>query len=76
MWFFDEPSNDAYVSLTFDVTLRLLRGFLDAYQREHGVRVSVRHAVTRAVARGLVELPALNVKVLGGSLYARWTVWT
>lgn len=70
MWFFDEPSNDPYVSLTFDVDVTPLRTFLDAYQREHGVRVGVQHAITRAVARCLVELPALNVKVLGGSLYA------
>ncbi len=70
MWFFDEPSNDPYVSLTFDVDVAPLRAFLDAYEREHGVRASVQHAVTRAVARCLVELPALNVKVLGGSLYA------
>lgn len=70
MWFFDEPSNDPYVSLTFDVDVAPLRRFLDAYEREHGVRASIQHAMTRAVARCLVELPALNVKALGGSLYA------
>lgn len=50
--------------------MRPAAGFLDAYAREHGVRVGVHHAVTRAVARCLTELPALNVKVLGHALYA------
>lgn len=70
LWFFDAPSNDPYVTLNFDVDVGPLRGFLDAYAREHGVRVGVHHAVTRAVARCLTELPALNVKVLGHALYA------
>lgn len=70
LWWFDEPSGDPYVSLNFDVDVGPLRAFLDAYEREHGERVGVQHAVSKAVARCLVELPALNVKILGQKLHA------
>ena len=56
LWFFDDPSNDPYVSLTFDVEVAPMRRFLDAYEREHGERVGLHHAVTKAVARCLVDL--------------------
>ncbi len=69
LWLFDEPSNDPYISLTFDVDLAPARAFLGAFEREHGERVSVQHLVTKAVARCLAELPALNVKILNRSLY-------
>lgn len=70
LWFFDGPSNDPYVSLTFDVETAALRTFLDAYEREHGARVGLHHAVTKAVARCLSDLPALNVKILGDAIHA------
>lgn len=70
LWWFDEPSGDPYITLNFDVDVAPLRAFLDAYEREHGVRVGVQHAVSKAVARCLVELPALNVKILGQRLHA------
>jgi pyruvate/2-oxoglutarate dehydrogenase complex dihydrolipoamide acyltransferase (E2) component len=70
LWWFDEPSGDPYITLNFDVDVGPLRAFLDAYEREHGVRVGVQHAVSKAVARCLVELPALNVKILGQKLHA------
>ncbi len=70
LWFFDDPSNDPYVSLTFDVEVAPMRRFLDAYEREHGERVGLHHAVTKAVARCLVDLPALNVKIVGGAMHA------
>lgn len=69
LWFFDEPSNDPYVSLNFDVDLAPVREFLDAFAREHGEKIGVHHVLTKAVARCLVELPALNVKVLDRALY-------
>lgn len=61
LWFFDEPSHDPCVTLNFDVDLAPVRTFLDAFAREHGERIGVQHVLTKAVARCLVELPALNV---------------
>ncbi len=69
LWFFDEPSNDPYVTLNFDVDLAPVRSFVDAFAREHGERIGVQHVLTKAVARCLVELPALNVKVLDRAIY-------
>lgn len=69
LWFFDGPSNDPYVSLNFDVDLAPVRGFLEAFEREHGERIGVQHLVTKAVARCLGELPALNVKILDRAIY-------
>ncbi len=69
LWFFDAPSADPYVSLTFDVDVGPVRAFLDAFAREHGERVGVHHVLTKAVARCLGEMPALNVKILGRELY-------
>ncbi len=69
LWFFDAPSNDPYVSLNFDVDLAPVRTFLDAFEREHGERIGVQHVLTKAVGRALVELPALNVKILDRALY-------
>lgn len=69
LWFYDEPSCDPYVSLNFDVDVGPLRTFLDAFEREHGERIGVQHVMTKAVARCLEQLPALNVKVLGRTLY-------
>lgn len=69
LWFFDRPSNDPYVSLTFDVVIEPALLFRDAYQREHGVKVGIQHLVTKAVARTLAELPALNVKIIGRRMY-------
>lgn len=48
LWFFDEPSNDPYVSLNFDVDLAPVRAFLDAFEREHGERIGVQHVLTKA----------------------------
>lgn len=69
LWYFDAPSNDPYVSLNFDVELAPVRAFLDAFAREHGERIGVQHVLTKAVARCLVELPALNVKILDRAIY-------
>lgn len=69
MWFFDRPSNDPYVSLTFDVAVEPALRFLDAFAREHGERPGLQHVFTSALARCLRELPALNVKILGRTLY-------
>lgn len=69
LWFYDEPSNDPYVSLTMDVDLAPLLAFQDAFAREHGERIGVQHVVTAAVARLLRELPELNVKIVGRSIY-------
>ena len=69
LWFYDEPSNDPYVSLTVDVTIEPALAFLDAFAREHGTRAGVQHLVTAAVARCLHEFPALNVKILAGGIY-------
>ncbi len=67
---FDEPANDPYVCINFDVEIARLRGFLDAYTRVHGVRVGVNHAVTKSVARCLRELPAMNVRIIERTIYA------
>lgn len=69
LWYFDEPSNDPYVSLNFDVEVAAMRGFIDAVEREHGVRVGLHHVVTKAVARCLKQMPPLNVKILSGKLH-------
>lgn len=69
MWFFDEPSNDPYVSINFDVAAAPALTFLDAHAREHGERASLQHLVSRAIALALAQTPALNVKVLGRAIY-------
>ena len=69
LWFFDRPSNDPYVSLTMDVDARPALEFLAAFEREHATRAGVQHLVTAAVARCLHDIPALNVKVYGDSIW-------
>lgn len=69
LWFFDEPANDPYVSLTMDVNIEPAQAFLDAFEREHQERVGLQHLVTAAVARMLRDLPALNVKILRRTIY-------
>jgi pyruvate/2-oxoglutarate dehydrogenase complex dihydrolipoamide acyltransferase (E2) component len=69
LWFFDSPSNDPYVSLTFDVVIEPALSFRDAFAREHGERIGLQHLVTKAVARAVGSLPALNVKIFGRSIY-------
>ncbi len=69
LWFFDEPSNDPYVSITFEVVIEPALDFLDAFAREHGERASVQHLVTRAVALAVSSLPAMNVKIIGSTIY-------
>ena len=70
LWFYDRPSNDPYVTITLDVDLQPALDFLEAFRREHGVRVGVQHLVTAAVARTLRKVPQCNVRILGRRLYA------
>ena len=70
LWFFDDPSGDPYVSVNFDVDITPLRNFLDAFEREHAERITIQHVVTKAVAKCLAEVPALNVKIMGRRLHA------
>lgn len=70
LWYFDRPSNDPYVSLTFEVAVAPALEFLDAFAREHGSRVGLQHLVTKAVGQCLRDLPAVHVKIFGRSIYA------
>ncbi len=70
LWYFDRPSNDPFVSLTFEVAITPALEFLDAFAREHGERVGLQHLVTKAVGQCLRELPAAHVKIFGRSIYA------
>lgn len=67
--FFGEPSGDPYLCFTADVTIEAALRFLDAHEREHGVRAGLQHLVTAAVARCLHEMPALNVRIVGREFY-------
>lgn len=69
LWFFDEPGNDPYVSLNFDVNVEPTLEFLDAFAHTHGERAGIQHVVTKAVARCLREVPPLNVKLFGRRIY-------
>jgi pyruvate/2-oxoglutarate dehydrogenase complex dihydrolipoamide acyltransferase (E2) component len=69
LWFFDKPSNDPYVSLTFDVVIEPALRFRDAFTRQHGERIGLQHLVTKAVARTIGSMSALNVKIIGRSIY-------
>lgn len=69
LWLFDEPSNDPYISMTFDVVIEPALRLRDAIEREHGERVGLQHIVTKAVARVVSEVAALNVKIVGRRIY-------
>jgi len=60
---YDPPSSDPYVCITMDVDIEPAQRFLEQ------TGAGVQHLVTAAVARCLKEMPALNVKIVGGSFY-------
>jgi pyruvate/2-oxoglutarate dehydrogenase complex dihydrolipoamide acyltransferase (E2) component len=69
LWLYDEPSNDPYISLTFEVVIEPALRLRDAFEREHGERIGLQHIVTKAVARTIALVPEINVKIIRRRIY-------
>ncbi len=68
------PPNDPQFFGDLDLDATALLAYIDEVRRETGVHVTVTHLVGKAVARGLAEVPELQVRLARGREYQRESV--
>ena len=68
-----EGPNDPQIYGALEIDATALKAFMKRAE-EIGKRVTPTHLVGRAMARALVEVPDLNVRIVGGTAYDRPTI--
>ena len=69
LWLFDVPFGEPYVSATVDIRWENALAWLER-QNAHGTpRITSHHLFTAAVGRLFKEMPALNARIIGQTIY-------
>lgn len=74
LWVFDVPFGEPYVSATVDIRWENAAAWLERQNRRGRGRVTTHHLFTAAVGRLFREMPALNARIFGKTIYPLPTV--
>ncbi len=69
LWLFDVPFGEPYISATVDIRWENALAWLERENRGGAPRITSHHLFTAAVGRLFKEMPALNARIFGQTIY-------
>jgi len=70
LWAFGHPSNDPYVNLNLDIEFDSALAFLERYNQQSKIKISIHHLLLKVLADSFKDHPRINVKIFGEEIYA------